>query len=100
MTVRLPSMLRKYASDAEHLVGSGPTVIAVLRAVVAAHPDLGVRLLDEAGNVHPHLAVFHQDELVERGEQHTHPVADGDRLEVIIGITGGAEDGGGRAQVR
>lgn len=92
VAVRLPSQLRKYAADAEFVEGAGGTVAAVLRAVVDANPDLEIRLFDDAGTVHPHLAVFHQDELVARVDYEEHPVAPADRIDVIIGITGGAED--------
>jgi molybdopterin molybdotransferase len=90
--VRLPRQLRKYAADAELVRVSGDTVIEVMRAVAEAHPDLRIRLFADSGLVHPHLALFHREELVARGQYDAHPVAADDRIEIIIGITGGAED--------
>jgi molybdopterin molybdotransferase len=92
VTVRLPRQLRKYAADAELVNVSGATVTEVVCAVAAAHPDLEVRLLSDSGDIHPHLAVFHQEELVARSEYSRQAVAPADRIEIIIGITGGAED--------
>jgi len=83
-------MLRQYASGTEFVSCVGTTVMETLRALAVAHPDLGIRLFDDAGAVHPHLAVFHRDELVVRGDYTTHKVMAGDRIEIIIGITGGA----------
>ena len=51
-----------------------------------------IRLFNDAGVVHPHLAVFHRDEMVARDDYAEHEVAPEDRLELIIGIAGGAED--------
>lgn len=92
VTVRLPQMLRKYAADSELVAVEAGTVIQAVQAVAVAHPDIATRLFTDDGVIHPHLAVFHQDELVLATEHESRAVEPGDKVEVIIGITGGAED--------
>ncbi|MDJ0923952.1 MAG: molybdopterin-binding protein [Acidimicrobiia bacterium] len=92
VTVRLPSQLRKYAAGSEFVDGDGQTVGAALRAATALHPELAPRLFDTAGAAHPHLAIFHEEELVAREELDTRPVAAGDRIDILISIVGGAHD--------
>lgn len=92
VAVRIPSQLRKYAAGAESVEGAGATVAEVLRAIVEANPALRIRIFDDTGVVHPHLAVFHQGELVAREDCAKHQVGPADRIDLIIGIAGGAED--------
>lgn len=92
VTVRLPKMLRKYASGYEYIEVDAPTVTGALRAATAAHPDLELRLFDTDGLLHAHLSLFHNDRQVLREAQAGTSVGPDDRLEVIINVVGGAED--------
>jgi molybdopterin molybdotransferase len=90
--VALPSALRKYA-DGHHIVPvEGATVAQALHAAAVAHPDLQIRLFDEAGRLHPHLVVFHNDAQVARDELESAVIGPEDRVDVMIAIVGGAED--------
>lgn len=90
--LRVPGMLRKYSSGNEFIEVGGATVEQVLAAAAAAHPDLGVRLLDAAGRLHTHLSIFHEGRHVLEEEQTSLPVGPNDRLDVIINVVGGADD--------
>ena len=92
VTIRLPEMLRKFASNLEFVETEGSTVVDVLRAAVEAHPNLEIRLLDDEGLLHGHLSVFHGGRQVLRDEQAATVVASGDRLDILISISGGADD--------
>lgn len=84
--VHLRGTLRKLAGDrAEHEL-SGATVAELLRALELAHPPLAGWIVDERGLIRRHINVFVNGE---RGREET-AVADGDRVEVIPAITGGA----------
>jgi molybdopterin synthase sulfur carrier subunit len=77
--------LRKLAGGrAEHEL-DGATVVDVLRALEARHPDVGGWILDERGLIRRHINVFVNGE---RGGETT-PVRPGDRVEVVPAITGG-----------
>lgn len=92
MTVSLPSPLRKYAGGAEFVDGPAGTVVDVLREITTAHADLRIRIFDSSDAIHPHLAIFHNEELVAREQYDDTRVAAGDRLDILISIAGGAED--------
>jgi sulfur-carrier protein len=77
--------LRKLAGGrAEHEL-DGATVVDVLRALEARHPDVGGWILDERGLIRRHINVFVNGE---RGGETT-LVRPGDRVEVVPAITGG-----------
>jgi molybdopterin converting factor small subunit len=77
--------LRKLAAGrAEHdLVGA--TVVELLRALEARHPEMGGWILDERGAIRRHINVYVNGE---RGAEAT-AVGPGDRVEVLPAITGG-----------
>jgi sulfur-carrier protein len=72
------------AGRAEHEL-RGETVLELLRALEASHPDLTGWILDERGRIRRHINVF------VNGEQsnETTAVRSGDRVEVVPAITGG-----------
>ncbi len=77
--------LRRLAGGrAEHEL-AGATVIELIRALEARHPDLGGWVLDERGCIRRHINVFVNGE---RGGETT-AVSAGDRVEVLPAITGG-----------
>ena len=86
--VRLHGPLRKLAGEQREHELSGSTVAELLRALETAHPPLVGWILDERGTIRRHINVFVNGE---RGRDET-PVADGDRVEVLPAITGGAPD--------
>lgn len=92
VTIRLPTMLRKYADGNEFIDAEGTTVGEALTAAVAEYPDLGIRLFDAQGRVPSHLNVFHRGRQVGRDDVATTTVEPGERLDLIIAIAGGAED--------
>ncbi len=69
---------------AEHDL-DGATVIELLRALEARHPEIGGWILDERGLIRRHINVFVSGE---RGSETT-AVRSGDRIEVVPAITGG-----------
>lgn len=91
VTVRLPGQLRRYAADAEFVEADGATVLEVLHAAAKTHPDLLIRLFDSGNRLHPHLAIFHDAQLVHHADMDSLPVDPGDRLDVLISVAGGAE---------
>ena len=77
--------LRKLAGDRPEHELEGATVIELLRALEARHPDLSGWILDERGRIRRHINVFVNGE---RGGE-TAAVESGDRVEVVPAITGG-----------
>jgi sulfur-carrier protein len=93
--VCLHGPLRKLAGERREHDLSGATVAELLRALEAEHPPIAGWIVDERGLIRRHINVFVNGE---RGSEET-AVADGDRVEVLPAITGGApaiDDEGGR----
>src|SRR5512137_1184405 len=90
--VSIPGPLRDLAGGKAELEAPGDTVGEVLRQLARAHPRLGERLLDDAGQVRRHLGVFLGDEEVRELGGLAAPVRDGDRLWLVPAIAGGAPE--------
>jgi molybdopterin converting factor small subunit len=77
--------LRKLAGGRpEHELG-GTTVIALLRELERAYPEVSGWIIDERGAIRRHINVFVNGE---RGSEATQ-VGEADRVEVLPAITGG-----------
>jgi molybdopterin converting factor small subunit len=92
VTISIPGPLRDLAAGRAELGASGATVGEVLRQVALAHPRLGQRLLDEAGQLRRSVGVFLGDEEVRELGGLAAPVRDGDRLWLVPAIAGGAAE--------
>ena len=79
--------LRPPLSDlaAKELRLDGATVAEVLAALEREHPPIAGWILDEHGNIRPHVNVFVNKD---RGERET-PVGPNDRVQVLPAISGG-----------
>ncbi len=84
--VCLHGPLRKLAGERPEHELSGATVAELLRALELAYPPLAGWIVDERGLIRRHLNVFINGE---RASEET-AVTDGDRVEVLPAITGGA----------
>jgi hypothetical protein len=88
--IRVPDALRRYAGGAASFPVAGGTVAEALADAFRLHPDLRVRLMDEAGRVHRHLVVFRNEgELARDGLEGT-ALAPDDGLTFLEAIGGGA----------
>jgi molybdopterin converting factor small subunit len=77
--------LRKLAAGRAVHELEGATVVEVMKALEARHPEVRGWILDERGAIRRHINVFVNGE---RGGEAT-AVAAGDRVEVLPAITGG-----------
>lgn len=84
--VCLHGPLRKLAGDRREHELSGATVVELLRGLELEHPPLAGWIVDERRQIRRHINVFVNGE---RGREET-AVANGDRVEVLPAITGGA----------
>jgi molybdopterin converting factor small subunit len=78
--------LRKLAGDRAQHELEGATVIELVRALEARHPEIEGWILDERGRIRRHINVFVAGERAAE-ETAVHP---GDRVEVLPAITGGS----------
>ena len=67
----------------------GATVRVALDNYFQRFPSVRSYVLDDAGAVRRHVAVFHDDDLIVDRSHLSDPVADGDRLRVFQALSGG-----------
>jgi molybdopterin converting factor small subunit len=84
-TLCLHGPLRKLAGDTAQHELEGASVIELIRALEARHPDIVGWILDERGRIRRHINVFVGGE---QGSEETE-VRPGERVEVLPAITGG-----------
>ena len=85
-TLCLHGPLRKLAGGTATHELEGATVLELIRALEAGHPDIVGWILDERGRIRRHINVFVGGE---QGGEETE-VGPGDRVEVLPAITGGS----------
>lgn len=88
-TLRIPDALRRYAAGEAVFGATGATVGEVLDDAFRRHPDLRIRLVDEAGMVRSHLAVFRNEVQLPRERADGEPVDPGDTLTLLLAVDGG-----------
>ena len=67
----------------------GATVNEVLGAYFDAHPSARGYVLDDAGAVRKHVAVFHNDDLITDRTTLADAVTDGVRIHIFQALSGG-----------
>ena len=85
-TVRLREPLKRLAGGAADHELEGATVVELLAALEREHPALEGWILDERGVLRRHINVYVRGE---PGGPET-PVGEGDRVDVLPAISGGA----------
>jgi molybdopterin synthase sulfur carrier subunit len=89
LKIRIPTQLRTLTGGAGEVQVEGSTVGEALKALDAAHPGMGDRLFDEAGNLRRFVNVFLADEDVRFLEGLATPVGDGQTLSIVPAVAGG-----------
>ena len=86
--VKLPSVL-KVAVGADRVEVDGSTVIEALEAAFVALPNLRQHLLQDTGELRPHVLCLVNDEVLPRGTFGDRVIADGDEILIHQAISGG-----------
>jgi molybdopterin converting factor small subunit len=87
--VRIPPVLRPSAGGQKLLDVPGATVREVLDGLVARHPDLRSRLLDDAGDINRFVNVFVNETDVRHLQALDTPVGERDTLVLLPAMAGG-----------
>ena len=88
-SLRLPDALRRYTGGEVACEVGGETVAEALADAFRRHPDLRIRLVDEAGYVHRHLVVFRNETELARQGLEDAGLEPGDTLTFLEAIGGG-----------
>jgi len=89
VTVILPGPLRQLAAGAPEVAAEGCDVAEVLSSLAVRQPRLADRILDEEGKPRRFLRLYLNDRDIAAHRQLETPVAEGDRLTVVLAVAGG-----------
>ncbi|MEY3019596.1 MAG: hypothetical protein RLZZ272_580 [Actinomycetota bacterium] len=88
-TVRIPTPLRPVTDGRSEVEVEGADLRSVIAALEAAHPGIGARLLDEAGELRRFVNVFVRDEDVRFLAGLDTPVGATDTVSIVPAVAGG-----------
>ena len=89
VTVRVPPIWRKYTGRKAELEVEGETVSEALASLTDQWPELRRRLYGPDGQLGQGLSVFLNHESVRHLQDQDTPLADGDRVLILIAMAGG-----------
>lgn len=85
-TVRLPRMLSDAMNSDTRVEAEGPTVSAAFADLFQRQPGLRNHILDELGEIRPHVSVFVNGSQADLDTE----VAEGSEIRVLHAVSGGA----------
>jgi sulfur-carrier protein len=88
VSVRVPTLLRRYTGGQATVQAAGRTIEEVLRSLESDYPGIGERLIDAEG-VNRWVNVFVGDDDVRYLEGLATRVDDGDEVTIIPAVSGG-----------
>jgi sulfur-carrier protein len=89
VTVKLPTILRKFASDEARVSAEGSTVGEVLKDLESRYPGITKNVIAEDGGLHRFINVYLNDEDVRYLGSLETPVNDGDSVSILPAVAGG-----------
>jgi len=88
VTVKVPSLLKKYTNGQELLEVTGYSPIECLNNLVVQFPNIRRWLYDKQGELRPQVWFFVNGERI-KANGLTNPLTDGDKLFVFLALGGG-----------
>ena len=88
VTVKVPSLLRKYTNGQELLEVPGYSPMECLHSLVVQFPSIRKWLYDKQGELRPHVWFLVNGKRINADEL-TNPLRDGDELFIFLVIGGG-----------
>ncbi|MFC7326451.1 MoaD/ThiS family protein [Marinactinospora rubrisoli] len=90
VSVRVPTILRSYTSDAAEVSAEGSTLSEVLADLEANHPGIRARILDDDGRIRRFVNVYVGDEDVRFAQGLDTAVPSGGQVSIIPAVAGGS----------
>lgn len=87
--ILLPRSLRSYWPSDDAVTCSATTLADALHGLSDASAGLAARILDEQGNLRPHVLVFVNDRLVQHADTLDVKLTEGDTIRVLPAVSGG-----------
>jgi len=89
ITVLIPTPLRNLTGENDTVDGSGATIAELFANLEQAHPGIGERLCDEAGEIRRFVNVYLNQEDIRFIDGKDTAVNDGDEVSIVPAIAGG-----------
>jgi sulfur-carrier protein len=89
VTIRIPTTMRPLTGGERQVTLDPGSLSDVIKALDAAHPGMGDRLLDESGDLRKFVNVFVADDDVRYLDGLATPVDDGVTVSIIPAVAGG-----------
>jgi molybdopterin synthase sulfur carrier subunit len=90
VSVKLPTILRKFAGDQARVTAEGATLGEVLKDLKSRYPGVTRNVLADGGGLHRFINVYVNDEDVRYLGSLETAVADGDVVSILPAVAGGA----------
>jgi sulfur-carrier protein len=87
--VLIPTPLRNLTNDQDTVEIGGATIAEVFKNLEAAHPGMGARLCDDAGEIRRFVNVYLNQEDIRFKDGKNTAVTDGDEVSIVPAIAGG-----------
>jgi MoaD family protein len=89
VTIKLPTILRKFAGNEARVSAEGTTLAEVLKDLESRYPGITKNVNAEDGGLHRFINVYVNDEDVRYLGALETPVADGDTVSILPAVAGG-----------
>jgi len=89
VTVKLPTILRKFTGDEARVGADGATLAEVLKDLESRYPGITKNVLAEDGGLHRFINVYVNDEDVRYLGSLETEVVDGDTVSILPAVAGG-----------
>jgi sulfur-carrier protein len=95
VTVKLPTILRKFSGNEARVGADGATLADVLKDLESRYPGITRNVVSEDGGLHRFINVYVNDEDVRYLGSLETAVADGDVVSILPAVAGGSPSEGG-----
>jgi molybdopterin synthase sulfur carrier subunit len=89
VTVKLPTILRKFANNEARVSVEGSTLAEVLKDLESRYPGITKNVIADDGGLHRFINVYLNDEDVRYLGSLETPVNDGDTVSILPAVAGG-----------
>jgi molybdopterin synthase sulfur carrier subunit len=89
VTVKLPTILRKFANNEPRVAAEGSTLAEVLKDLESRYPGITKNVIADDGGLHRFINVYLNDEDVRYLGSLETPVDDGDTVSILPAVAGG-----------
>ncbi len=89
VTIKLPTILRKFADNEARVSADGATLAEVLKDLESRYPGITKNVIAEDGGLHRFINVYVNDEDVRYLGSLETPIAEGDTVSILPAVAGG-----------